>query len=339
METRKIVEPEVLKALINEEQTLAQIAEAIRKAAVTTSTYTFSPATRSIFVAENLDPVVKLIVPTATPIRNLLPRKTGRGQATAWKKLTSKLHYGATGTGQKVTFADGGTPAETTQTYSVATAAYKLLGRKVSVGLLHVAASRDYLPVEDELVRIKTLEVMLGEEELIIDGDSDADSNAFDGLLKQITTNSGTAALLTASGISVYDQTIFEAGGGATHLFLGPRQARALADELQQSGSIQRIIVSDQTGAVAYQRVSAIVSAVTGKTIQLVTSRYMGSWAILGQIKTEAGENCVEMEDLIPLIKMDVPTTSFAKDSFIVEATVLKLIAEPYWYKIGGLAT
>jgi hypothetical protein len=337
MDTKKIVEPEVLKSLINEEHTLAQIAEAIRKATVTTNTYTFSPATRSIFVAENLDPVVKLIVPTATPIRSLLPRKPGRGQATAWKMLTSKLDPGSTGT--RITFADGGTPNETAQTYVVKTAAYKLLGRKVSVGLLHVAASKDYLPVEDELVRIKTLEVMLGEEYLIINGDSTVDSNAFDGLLKQITTNSGTATLLTASGISVYDQAIFEAGGGATHLFLGPRQARALSDELQQSGSIQRIIVSDQTGAVAYHRVSALVSAVTGKTIQLVTSRYMGEWAILGQIKSDAGENYVEMEDLIPLIKMDVPTTSFAKDSFIVEATVLKLIAEPYWYKIGGLET
>uniref|UniRef100_A0A7C3WW43 Phage major capsid protein n=1 Tax=Dictyoglomus turgidum TaxID=513050 RepID=A0A7C3WW43_9BACT len=337
MNTQKIVEPEVLKALINEEHTLAQIAEAIRKAAVTTSTYTFSPATRSIFVAENLDPVVKLIVPTATPIRSLLPRKAGSGQATAWKKLTSKLNYSTTGSA--ITFADGGVPNETTQTYQVVTAAYKLLGRKVSVGLLHVAASKDYLPVEDELIRIKTLEVMLGEEELIINGDSSIDPNAFDGLLRQITTNSATASFLTASGISAYDQTIFEAGGAADHLFLGPRQARALADELQQTGSIQRIIVSDQTGAIAYQKVSAIVSAVTGKTINLVTSRYMGSWAILGQIKSDAGENYVEMEDLIPLIKMDVPTTSFAKDSFIVEATVLKLIAEPYWYKIGGLAT
>jgi len=42
---------------------------------------------------------------------------------------------------------------------------------------------------------------------------------------------------------------------------------------------------------------------------------------------------------LIPMIKMDVPNTAFAKTSFVTEATVLKLIAEPYWYKIGGLAT
>lgn len=335
---QKIVDPEVVKAVINEEQTLAMVAEAIRKATVTTATYTFSPATRSIFVAENLDPVIKLIVPTACPIRSLMPRKAGRGQATSWKKLTSKLHPGATGTGTVITFADGGTPGETTQTYVVSTAAYKLLGRKVSVGLLHVAASRDHVPVEDELVRIKTLEVMLGEEELIISGDSAADANAFDGLLKQITTNSGTASLLTASGINVYDQTVFEAGGIASHLFLGARQSRAITDELQSSGSINRIIVSDQAAAVAQLRVSEIVSSSSGATIKLIVSRYMGTWAILGAVKSPAGENYVEMEDLIPMVKMDVPVTAFAKDSFIVEATVLKLIAEPYWMKVGGLA-
>lgn len=331
-------ELDVLKAALNDEQTLAMVQEAIRKATITTGSYTFSPATRSIFVAENLDPIIKLIVPTATPVRSLLPRKTGRGQATAWKKMTSRLDPQVAGTGTSVAFADGGTPNQTSQTYSVATAAYKLLGRKLSVGLLHVAASKDHVPVEDEQTRIKTLEVMLGEEDMIINGDSAVDANGFDGLIKQITTNSGTASLLTASGVNAYDETIFNLGGVASHLFLGARQSRAMADELQGQGSIQRIVVSDQGAATAQLKVSKIVSSATGNTIDLVISRYMGAWAVLGTLKSPAGENYVEMEDLIPLVRMDVPVTTFAKDSFIVEASVLKLIAEPYFYKIGGLS-
>ncbi len=333
------VDTELLKGLLGEQNTLASIAEAIRKAAVTASSYTFSPSSRSIFVAENLDPVIKLIVPTATPIRSLMPRKGGSGQATAWKRLTSNLDPGTGGTGTVISFADAGSPGETTQTYVVTTAAYKLLGRKIEVGLLHVAASKDHVPVEDELTRIKTLEVMLGEEYLIINGNSSIEANAFDGLLKQITTNSGSASLLTASGIGIYDQTLFEKGGVSSHLFIGPRQSRALSDELQASGAIHRIIVSDQGAATAQLKVSEIVSPATGSTIKIIVSRYMGAWAILGSMKSPAGENYVEMEDLIPMIKMDVPNTTFAKTSFIVEATVLKLIAEPYWYKIGGLAT
>lgn len=335
-----MMDSELLKSALNDPTLLASIAAMIQKASVTTGTYTFSPATRSIFVAENLDPVIKTLVPTATPIRNVIPRSTGMGQASAWKKMTSKLDPSATGSGQSIFFADAGTPNETSQTFSVATAAYKLLGRKLSVGLQHIAASQGQPEgsAEDQLLRIKTLEVMLGEEWAIINADSAVDGNAFDGLLKQITTNSGSAALLTASGVASYDQTIFEAGGNATHLFLSPRQKRAIMDELQSSGSIHRIVTANDSGRVANLDVKSILSPVTGNEIQFVVSRYMGAWAVLGSVTSPAGEAYVDMQDLIPLIKLDVPVTTFAKDSFVVESTVLRLMAEPYWYKIGGLA-
>lgn len=329
------------KLLSSNPDMLKNIGDAVQKAAVTTSTYTFSPDSRSIFVAENLDPVIKLIVPTATPVRSIIPRSAGAGQAAAWHRLTSKLDPSAPGTGTTPFFADAGTPNETTQTYTTESAAYKLIGRKLSLGLMHIAASQSNPAgnAEDQLLRIKTLETMLAEEWAIINSDSSVHANGFDGLLKQITTNSGTASLLSASGVAAYDQTIFEAGGVATHLFLSPRQKRAMMDELQGSGSIQRISVSDQGAAVANLNVRSIVSPVTGGEIELVTSRYMGSWGILGAVSSPAGESYVDMQDLIPMIKMDVPVTTFAKDSFIVEATVLRLMAEPYWYKIGGLAT
>lgn len=334
---QKVTDPEVMKSLLSNERTLDMIADAMRKATVTSDTYEFSPTDRSVFVAENLDPVIKLIVPTATPVRSLLPRKTGRGQATAWKRMTSKLD--PTTTGQGIEFADGGTPNETSHTFDVVTAAYKLLGRKLSVGLQHIASSRDSVPVEDELLRIKTLEVMLGEENMIINGDSSETATQFDGLVKQITTVSGAETDLTADIVAGYDKSIWENGGMATHLFLSATQSKKLADELQETGSIQRISIDNQGAATANLRVTQIVSPVTGNLIKLVTSRFMGSNAILGTMKSEAGENYVEMEDLIPLVKMDVPVTTFAKDSFVVESTVLKLIAEPYWAKITGLNT
>lgn len=327
--------------MLNDPALLSQIGEYVQKASVTASTYTFSPATRSIFVAENLDPVIKTIVPTATPIRNLLPRSKGAGQASAWKKLTSKLDPSATGTGSMIFFADAGTPNETSQTYTTATAAYKLLGRKLSVGLQHIAASQSNPggTAEDEMLRIKTLEVMLGEEWAIVNADSSVDTNGFDGLIKQITTNSGSASLLTASGIAVYDQTIFEAGGNATHLLLSPRQKRAIMDELQSSGSIQRIVTDNNQGRVANLDVRSILSPNTGNEIQFVVSRYMGTWALLLSLNSPAGEAYIDMQDLIPMIKLDVPVTTFAKDSFIVESTVCRVIAEPWQYKIGGLAS
>ena len=337
----QLADAQLLKYFQDNPQLLAQIGEYVQKSAVTTGTYTFSPSSRSIFVAENLDPVIKLIVPTATPIRNLLPRSQGRGQASAWHRLTSKLDPAAGSTGTSMFFADAGTPSETTHTFDTKTAAYKLLGRKLSLGLLHIAASQgtEGGNAEDKLLRIKTLEMMLGEEWAIINADSSVDTNGFDGLLKQITTNSGSASLLTASGVAAYDQTLFELGGGATHLFLSARQKRAIMDELQASSSIHRITTANDSGRVANLDIRSILSPVTGNEISFVVSRYMGAWAILGTIQSPAGENYVDMDDLIPMIKLDVPVTTFAKDSFIVEATVLRLMYEPYWYKIGGLAT
>lgn len=185
------------------QKTLAELKDAIAKAAVTNGTYTFDPVVRSIFAPENLDPVVKLMVPTDTPIRSMMPRSKGFGQAAAWKKLTSQLAPGnkgtgvitgtaTAGTGYKAGFADGGQPGSTTQTFVVVTASYKNLGLDVEVGRQAIASSRGYQEIRDELVKYKTFELMLSEENMILNGDSDVDSNEFDGLSKSITTNSGT---------------------------------------------------------------------------------------------------------------------------------------------------
>lgn len=334
-----LMDSELLKSALNDPAFLASISDQIQKASVTSGTYTFQPASRSVFVAENLDHVIKLIVPTATPIRNLMPRSAGAGQATAWSKLVSLLDPSALGTGASIFFADAGTPGETTQTYVTVTAAYKLLGRKLSVGLQFLKASESN-PAGDaqtNILKIKTLEVMLGEEWGIINADSAVDANAFDGLLKQITTNSGTASFLTASGIAGYDQTLFNLGGGATDVMLSARQKRAMMDDLQNAGSIQRIVVQDQHGAIANSNVKSVISPVTSNEIALTVSRYMGTWAIIGTMQSMAGENYADMQDLIPMIKLDVPVTTFATDAFIVESTVLRLIAEPYFMKVGGL--
>lgn len=326
--------------------TIAQFQESLAKAAVTNSTYTFSPATRSIFNPENLDPVVKVLVPTDTPLRNRLTRVPGFGQAASWKKLTSQLQNrlpnlgGANGTGVSGFFADAGTPNSTTQTYSVVTAAYKNIGRDVEIGRQALASSRGYMDIRDEQVRIKTMEVMLAEEDAIINGDSNFDSNAFDGLIKQITTNSGTASLLTVSGIGVQIQSAWwQYGGRPDILSTNPRQIRALADELQGAGSIQRIVVDNQGGAMGGVHLQSIVNPVDGSLIQTVAHRLMGAWALLLDLSSDAGESYIEMEDLESMSVYEPPVSTHSVVSRVYETTVLKVIGEPQQVKIGGLAT
>lgn len=313
------------------------------KKAVTQSTYTFSPSSRSIYSPENLDPVVKVLVPVATPVRAALPRNAnGAGEAAGWQKLTSRLDPQAGGTGTSVGFADAGQPAQTTQTFVFASAAYKNLGRDVEIGRQQIAANRgrNVEDIQASQEMIKTHEVLLGEEAMILNGDVAADAEEFSGFAKQFTTNSGSAALVTASGVSRYAQTLFENGAElVSHLVTNPRQNRALSDELQGSGSIQRIIVDDQGGVTAGAHLKSIVDGNSGNLISVIASRYAYSWSYLLTVQSPAGENWIELEDLEPLSIYDVPTANHSIQSRVFETTVLKVIGEVFQYKIGGNAT
>lgn len=334
--------------MTNLEQTLAEIKDAINKAAVTNSSYTFSPASRSIFAPENLDPVVKLVVPTAVPIRSRMPRTKGFGQAAAWKKLTSQLApgtkgggviagSGVSGTGTTVAFADGGQPSTDTQTFTVVTAAYKNLGLDVEVGRQAIASSRGYQDIRDELVRVKTLELMLGEEDMILNGDSGITSTEFDGLGKTLTTNSGTLSLLTASGVGNQIQGPYWAYGAHPQVLIAnPRQIRALADDLQGSGSIQRIVVDNQGAGIGGVALAKVVNPITGELIDVISSRYAGTWAYLLEITGPAGENYIEMEDLESMSVYEPATANHSIISRVFETSVLKVIYETHQIKIGG---
>lgn len=319
-----------------------QIQDEIRKA-VTDSTYTMDPPSRSIYSPENLDPVVKTVVPTATPVRNALPRIGGFGEAASFNKLTSNLDPEAgTGTGTTVGFADAGQPSQTTQTYEFVSLPYKNLGRDVEIGRQQIASNRGS-NLEDVRAReelIKTTEVLLGEEVMTLTGDAALHSNEYSGFAKLITTNSGSAGLLTTSGVSSYAQTLFNEGSDlVSHLVLNPRQNRALSDQLESSGSIQRIVIDNQGNATGGQHLANIVDGNTGNLIKVVTSRYAKSWAFLLSVRSAAGENWIEMSDLESMSIYDVPTSNHSIQSRVYESTVLKVIGEPFQYKIGGLAT
>jgi len=337
---------DIKKGILTDSAFINQFKAEIAKSAELKSTYTFSPDTRSIFSPENLEADVKLMVPTDTPIRNRLSRSRGYGEASAWKRLTSQLQVGSDGytigTNTSVAFADAGAPAETSQTYVVTSAPYKLLGRKIEVGMLANVASKGGITPETDMFahrqRIKMMEVMLGEEAMIISGSTATNSLEFDGLGRQITTNSGTASLLTASGIGVYCETLFRKGSSPTMLVANARQTRALADELQGSGSIQRIMVDNQGNGIGGMRLAKIVNPIDGTLIDVMTSRYVGGNAFLLTDRSPAGEVYIDMQDLIPMSRVDVPSSNLSMISFVFEATVLRVIGEPYQFEIAGLA-
>ncbi len=322
----------------------ALISAEIQKA-ITQTTNTFTPSDRSIYSPENLDPVVKLIVPTSTPVRNVLPRAPGAGEATSFQMVTGRLDPGAGGTGTKVGFADAGSPSSTTQSTTFTSYPYKNLGRDVEIGRQQIAANRggNLEDIRAAQEMIKTAEVLLGEENLILNGDASAESTEFSGFSKLLTTNSGTAALLSASGIASYGTSLYDNGSDlVSHLILNTTQNRALANQLEGGGSVQRIVQIDANsanGSIIGNRVTGVIDANTGNEIMVVTSRYVGSWAYLLSVRSAAGENYIEMEDLEALSIYDVPTSNHSIVSRVYETSVLKVIGEAYQYKIGGLST
>lgn len=329
-------------------QLTQEMRDQIMKAAETRTTFTFDPDSRSIFSPENLDEKIKMLVPVDTPLRNRLPRILGKGEASVWKKMTSALHAGShpsgytpTGTATTVAFADAGAPQETSQTYSTATAIYKLLGRKLEVGGQALASSRgrDGQPdMQTSRERIKMYEVMLGEEELIIAGDASERPLEFSGLNKQITTNSGASTFITASGVGAWCQTLYAYGAEPTMLLASARQIQALSDDLQKTDSIYRTMYAspeDQIGATGGIYLSRIVNPVTGSLIDVRPSRYVGYGGLLLTERSPAGEVWIQNDELIPMSRVDVPSENFSYTSFILESMALQVIGEPFQMKFN----
>lgn len=325
---------------------LDQLRDQVMKSAEVKTTYTFDPAARSIFSPENLDEEIKYIAPTETPMRARLARTPGYGEAAVWKRMTSAMHSRmhpttntASGTNTSVFFADAAAPNATTQVYDTVAAAYKLLGRSLEVGGLALAASQGRAGQPDmqkSRERVKVYEVMLGEEEAIFAGDSNANATEFDGLFKQITTNSGAQTFVTYSGVGTWSRQLYVNGADPTLLVTNALQLQALANNLDQSGSLIRSTVVNgaaNAGLTGGYALSQIVNPVTQSLIDVKPSRFVGLAGVLLTEKSPAGENWIEMSDLIPMSRVDVPSTTFSYSSFVLEASVLKVIAEVYSLK------
>lgn len=96
--------------------------------------------------------------------------------------------------------------------------------------------------------------------------------------------------------------------------------------------------MDNQGDAQGGVHLSRIVNPITGNLIQVVVSRYVGTWAYLLTVTSPAGEVWIDMQDLEPMSIYDVPNATHAVQSRVYETTVLRVIGEAFQLKIGGLA-
>lgn len=260
-------------------------------------------------VRENLEAEAKVLVPTDTPVRNMLPRTVGAGRSSAWKQATSLGGGWGTSLDQpgglanirmffSETAAGSQAPAEHTTVYADKSATYKLLGTFFSVTGLAMAAGRTF---QDQLATEKAnaiTNLMLNEEYALISGDSTSTAapwgdgtNAlgFDGLITLTSTTNGTPAAhivsavgpLTLAHVDAQLTRIWKQGGQEQWILVNSQEALSFVHLAEASGSIIRVMGSPTGDVVLGVTVISYKHPVTGQMVPILASRFMPAGTIL----------------------------------------------------------
>lgn len=120
-------------------------------------------------VGYNLEAPAKQLVPFASPLRNIIPRKVSKtGTSTHWKAITEVAAAG------KATAIEGARGNGMRYTVEDKLAAFKVIGLQDSVTLEAEAAGRNFQDVKATATTNLLLRVMTEEEKLILGGQKDA---------------------------------------------------------------------------------------------------------------------------------------------------------------------
>lgn len=281
-------------------------------------------------VRQNLEAPAALLVPTETPLRNLLPRVPGAGAATTWRQLTSLgggwgNSYDQPGGGSviRMFYPETGAPVEHTSTYAAKTASYKLLG---TLGSVTGFAQATGLTYQDQLGRERQNQLtnlMLNEELALLRGDSTStaapwgdgtNALAFDGLLTLCSTANGTPASqvqtavgpLTTAHIDAQLTRIVNAGGRGLWVMMNARETSGMTTLLQKSGAMQRIVVTNDAGnATMGFRVAKYIHSVSGQEVDIYTSLFMLPGEMLFGARTLYDGSPVAEVEVLPQVPIE----------------------------------
>ncbi|MFA6971371.1 MAG: DUF5309 family protein [Gallionella sp.] len=301
-----------------------------------------------LLVREDLQAELAIMAPTDTPVRNRLNRIQGNGKAHAWYQLvpTSATEGLFLGTNPANAFFErGGLPNATQASYKYLSAPYVSLGDMIVVSFFDQMAGATYADVKKLQTKIKMINTALIEEWAIINGDSATNPLCFDGLIKQITTNTVTAAgtLFTLAQINTLAQTIAAVGGKPQAIILSYRENQRFSDLILSS--YYRLF---QSGAGALADVPAGVAITKWVspfgTLDIIGSRFLKSGTAVDSSilmiddKTVLDDgNALQMVDLMPISSIDLALLQTAYRTIICEFTVLQMTCEKFQGKITNV--
>ena len=183
------------------------------------------------------------------------------------------------------------------------------------------------------------------EEWAIINGDSSVNPLQFDGLLKQITTNTETAsgAAFTLTQIGNLLRKITIVGGKPQAIIVSYRDNQRFSDLILSS--YYRLF---QAGAGALADVPAGVAVTKWVspfgTLDIIGSRFLkntsndGSIIILDDKTVLDDGNAVQMVDLMPISSIDLALLQTAYRTIICEFSVLQMTCESFQGVINNCA-
>lgn len=282
-------------------------------------------------VRENLEAPARLLVPTDTPIRNLLPRRPGAGTASAWKQITSLgggwgSSYDQPGGGASASqmfFAEDGGPEKVTPVFANKSAAYKLLGCYGDITQFAMAAGANYQDQYAEAKRLALLNMMLNEENALINGDAASTAKpwgdgstalAFSGLVNLITVANGvptaqvqtSVGALTTAHIDAQLTRIWKQGGRRMYMLLNAQEQQSLTNLIQASGTLHRVVITqgDQSNGVMGFRVTGYVHPISGEIVDVFTSRFLPAGTMLfGSRELADGSPAADVE-VLPQVQL-----------------------------------
>jgi len=302
-----------------------------------------------LLVREDLQAELAIMAPTDTPVRNRLNRIQGNGKAHAWYQLvpTSATEGLFLGTAPSNAFFErGGLPNATQASYKYKSAPYTSLGDMIVVSFFDQMAGATYADVKKLQTKIKMVNTALIEEWAIINGDSSANPLQFDGLLKQITTNTEDAggAAFTLAQVTNLMKKIALVGGKPQAAIMSYRDNQRFSDLILSS--YYRLF---QSGAGALADVPAGVAVTKWVspfgTIDIIGSRFLPNTGATGNIiiiddKTVLDDgNALQMCDLMPISSIDLALLQTAYRTIICEFTVLQMTCEAFQGKIINAGT
>ena len=331
------------------EQTLQGLFDSLRKAGVNTN-----PVSGLQLVREDLSPVLALMVPTETPIRNMLKRIPGNGNAHSWYQQLAQadtdgsLFFGTTPSGSA--FAAGQLPVKKASKYARVSAPYVQLGDTVNVTFYDYFAGKSYIDILQHEVDVAMMNSVLIEEWMLINGDSSINPLYFDGLLKQVNTNIVDAGGIQfkLSHIAQAQQNAYDLGGQTEVNVMSTKMKRKVTDLVTATYFGVR-----QMNNVAGGKFDGGLNVTSwdfgyGDT-DLIQSRFMRPGAgqsggsnetILCLDHDTVGKdgNAIEMVDLLPMSLFDLALVSSSYQKLVMEITLLKLTSPSFQSKVINIA-